>query len=414
MTNTLAINITGEGKVQYLFPTPKFPVYSTFPPLSFHDVGRNLALYATPDPGWGFSHWGGDASGTTSPLPLLMDGDKNITATFIPIALYYLNISKLGHGTVAKTPKGTVAKTPKVTVAKRAKGYPYPKNPNKSYFPLGTTVQLTATPARGYQFSGWGGDAASTNTTLDLLMEGNKDIAANFIPLGLYDINIAISGRGKVGKTPKQASYQPGTIVQLTATPDLGWTFSHWSGDAYATNNTLNMTLDGDRAITAIFIRLYSLNITIQGPGTVTKSPDLTSYPAGTSVQLKDHPPSGYQNHWSGDIGDALDTQFPLTVIMDDNKTITANFVQLNPLIITTTGAGTVWVGVGTDDDKPYSVSTSYSYMMGRHVRLSANADPGSTFSHWSGDASGISSSTSLLMNGYKNITANFSILIPF
>ncbi len=35
-----------------------------------------------PDPGWAFSGWGGDAAGTMSPVTVLMDGDKTVTATF--------------------------------------------------------------------------------------------------------------------------------------------------------------------------------------------------------------------------------------------------------------------------------------------------------------------------------------------
>jgi hypothetical protein len=43
-----------------------------------------VPLTATPDPGYIFSEWSGDASGTDNPLSVLMNSDKTITATFGP------------------------------------------------------------------------------------------------------------------------------------------------------------------------------------------------------------------------------------------------------------------------------------------------------------------------------------------
>lgn len=41
-------------------------------------------LAATPDPGYLFTGWTGDATGTDNPLSVIMDADKTITATFTP------------------------------------------------------------------------------------------------------------------------------------------------------------------------------------------------------------------------------------------------------------------------------------------------------------------------------------------
>ncbi|MDK2952541.1 MAG: hypothetical protein PWQ77_2206 [Kosmotogales bacterium] len=56
-------------------------------------------------------------------------------------------------------------------------------NPEKLLYAPGETVQLTATPEYGWQFSGWTGDYVSQNQTIYLNMNGNMFITAVFTPL---------------------------------------------------------------------------------------------------------------------------------------------------------------------------------------------------------------------------------------
>jgi hypothetical protein len=46
-------------------------------------TGDVVTLIAVPDPGWIFSGWSGDLDGDASPVTLMMDGDKAVTATFV-------------------------------------------------------------------------------------------------------------------------------------------------------------------------------------------------------------------------------------------------------------------------------------------------------------------------------------------
>lgn len=53
-----------------------------FPDQTSYASGTSVQLTATANPGYSFSGWSGDASGSTNPLTIIMDGNKNITATF--------------------------------------------------------------------------------------------------------------------------------------------------------------------------------------------------------------------------------------------------------------------------------------------------------------------------------------------
>lgn len=64
----LSTSVIGQGSVS--------PASGTFA------EGEAVSLTATPASGWQFSGWSGDASGTSNPLSLSMDANKNITATF--------------------------------------------------------------------------------------------------------------------------------------------------------------------------------------------------------------------------------------------------------------------------------------------------------------------------------------------
>ncbi len=46
----------------------------------------------------------------------------------------------------------------------------------------GTTATLTSIPAPGYVFTGWTGDATGTDNPLSVLMDGDKNITANYAP----------------------------------------------------------------------------------------------------------------------------------------------------------------------------------------------------------------------------------------
>ena len=213
-----------------------------------------------------------------------------------------------------------------------------------------------------------------------------------------YSLGVTLDGQGSVVKNPNQATYTYGTVVQLTATADTGWTFSSWGGDLSGSANPASVTMNGNRSVTAYFTQNQcTLTVTLDGSGSVTKNPDLASYAYGTVVTVNAVPATGWVfSSWSGDLSGSTN---PTTITMTTNKAITAHFTQNHyTLTITLDGSGSV---TKSPDN------TTYSY--GEVVTLTGVPDSGWVLSSWSGDLSGSQNPKTITMNGNKSVTAHFS-----
>jgi uncharacterized repeat protein (TIGR02543 family) len=355
-TYTLAVTSTGTGSVA---KSPDQPTYNH---------GTVVNLTATPGPGQSLVSWGGSASGNTNPLPVTMDGNKTITATFTNP----LNVTVTGNGSVAKSPDQT------------------------GYAP-GTSVTLTATPAAGSRFLGWSGDTSGATNPLTLTVNATKNVTANFI--NAYTLPVAVTGTGSVVKSPDQPTYDPGTIVALTANPGTGYHFVNWTGDTTASANPLSVAMTRDRPMTANFvINTYPLTVNVTGSGTVDKNPSQASYDHGTNVVLTANPSVGY--HFEGWSGDATGSTSPISVPMTGPKVVTATFA-INTYTLTTNV-----VGPGTVTRSPNQAL----YDHGTTVSLTATPATGYHFVGWSGDVVGNTSPIPVLMDGNKSVTATFAI----
>ena len=224
LINSYTLNVTAANGA-----VAKVPSQATY------THGTTVALTATPNAGYVFSSWSGDVTGSTNPLTVTMDANKNITANFTLIT-YTLNVTST-NGTVVKNPS------------------------TATYLPA-ATVTLTATANTGYTFTSWSGDATGSTNPLTVTMNANKNITANYT-INTYTLTVAASN-GTVAKVPNQATYNYGTTATLTATPNTGYIFSSWSGDATGSTNPLTVTIDANKNITANFTQTA-----IVGPGVV-------------------------------------------------------------------------------------------------------------------------------------------------
>jgi len=100
---------------------------------------------------------------------------------------------------------------------------------------------------------------------------------------------------------------------------------------------------------------LLTTNVSPSGSGSVTKNPNKTSYGYNESVQLIATAYSGYTfSHWSGD---ALGSSNPIIIRMDSNKTVTANFDALLPILPTVSITATDTSAGEPSNDGSFTVS---------------------------------------------------------
>jgi uncharacterized repeat protein (TIGR02543 family) len=229
-----------------------------------------------------------------------MNGNKSVTAHFTQNQ-YTLTVTIDGSGSVTKSP-------------------------DQATYTYGQVVTLTAVPGTGWAFSSWTGDLTGSQNPTTITMNGNKAVTAHFTQ-NQYTLTVTIDGSGSVTKNPNQATYPYGTVVQLTATADTGWTFSSWSGDLSGSANPVSITMNGNKSVTAHFTQnQYTLTVTIDGSGSVTKNPDQATYSYGQVVTLTAVANSGWAfSYWSGDLSGS---QNPKTITMNGNKAVTAHFVD--------------------------------------------------------------------------------------
>ncbi|MBO2008207.1 InlB B-repeat-containing protein [Hymenobacter negativus] len=135
---------------------------------------------------------------------------------------------------------------------------------------------------------------------------------------------------GTITRSPNATSYAAGTVVTLTAVPAAGYVFAGWSGAASGSSATTTVTVTANSTATATFTpstaTTYTLTTTASptAGGTITRSPNASSYAAGTVVTLTATAAAGYA--FSGWSGASTATTATTTVTVNANSTATAAF----------------------------------------------------------------------------------------
>ena len=171
-----------------------------------------VSLVAKPEEGYRFVEWMGDVETVAdvhAATTTMLAGDFSVTAVFRPIAQYELTISSTIGGSVSAPGEGTLI------------------------YCEGTSIDLVATPTKGYRFGGWTGDVATIAdpdaAATAILMGGNYSIAANFIRT--CDLTVSSTDGGSV-TAPGEGSfvYDVDTVVELVAEAEGGYRFIGWTG----------------------------------------------------------------------------------------------------------------------------------------------------------------------------------------
>jgi uncharacterized protein (TIGR03437 family) len=261
-----------------------------------------------------FGRWSdeGDAAHTISA------GDSAIySASFIQE--FPLKTSIVGNGTITVDPPS-----------------------DSGFYPTGSVVTLTATPASGFSFLHWTGfigvlqGGLANPTTLRLTFQ-NANYVANFIPRNPTAVStdppgLAVTVDGSSSATPRGFDWAAGSTHTLAVAsmiaPAAGvrYVFQKWS-DGGALSHSV--TAGAPATYTAIFKRQYQLITNTGGTGgTFSVSPPAADgfYDEGTKVQVAALPANGFSFvNWSGDFKGAVPSN---PIVMNDQQMVTANFVR--------------------------------------------------------------------------------------
>jgi hypothetical protein len=124
--------------------------------------------------------------------------------------------------------------------------------PALDIYDCGAVVELSATPAPCWHFVGWEGPVADSSGVATVTMYGNKTVTAVFA-IDKHVLEVSVEGAGRVALSPEGGIYDCGSTVQLTATPEPGWHFAGWRGDAAGASTSNSILMDGERHATAVF-----------------------------------------------------------------------------------------------------------------------------------------------------------------
>jgi hypothetical protein len=151
----VVLPLSACGPAKYTLNTAVSPEGAgTITPLSDkYEAGTKVTLTAEPASGYAFDRWSGDVTGTASSIIITMDSDKSINANFKTGYTLNTSVNPSGGGTVS---------------------------PASGAYGEGAKVNLVATPANGYAFYRWDGDASGTSNPITITMNSARSVTALF------------------------------------------------------------------------------------------------------------------------------------------------------------------------------------------------------------------------------------------
>ena len=367
-------------------------------PIVYYVPGTQVTVTATPAEGYVFLRWSMGGADDTNPVMTFSMNNRIQTLPFPIIRRLPLVISGVtpaGGGTVSLTPEGS----PMTFGTDQAR-----------YYPLGTRVTTTAVPNEGYEFTEWtqrfsNGTIRSVSRSPAVMSQLDNynevyTLTANFSRLYRLTTNVTPAGSGTVSVNNDRGSYAAGTQLTITATPAEGYVFTGWQGASTEAQPALQFTTaDSAQTLTATFARAYTLTTntapTIGGTVSYPLLPGQTRFVGGTNVTVTARPMLGYA--FSGWSGASTSTNPVVTVTMDSDKTLTANFLREYTLNIRNNIGGNV-------SRSPNQTG----YIDGTQVTVTALPVTNYQFVGWSGASMSTNPIVTITMNSDKLLEAKF------
>jgi hypothetical protein len=185
--------------------------------------GSVVKLYAHAEADSKFKCWHGDVIARGDKCTVTMNSSKSVSAEFVEIETFSLVVTATGSG------GGHIA-----------------RSLDSDKYILGAAITLIATADEGSRFRGWHGDTSEKGSVINVTMDSEKTISAEFsvIKSHTLTVNLSGTGHGVVNRSSDAEMYYQGSSVTLTANADAGSTFIGWRGDVSSLEDicTIKMT----------------------------------------------------------------------------------------------------------------------------------------------------------------------------
>ncbi|AFK05956.1 hypothetical protein Theba_0222 [Mesotoga prima MesG1.Ag.4.2] len=249
-------NVTSDHTIAATFKIKTYTVSVSSNPVEGGSVngggtynhGAQVSCQATANEGYRFVNWteGGVVVSDNSTYTFNITANRNLVANFVRV--YSVTFSVVDSEGVLQGAEVSFNGETKVTDVQ-----------GKAVF---TGV---VTGSKAYTVSKEGYNSATGTVNID----SDKGVDITLVKK-TYTLTVSSVGQGTVTKNPDKATYTHGEVVQLTANPDSGWNFDSWSGDLTGSTNPVNITMDGNKSITANFSEItYSITFSVsdsEGP----------------------------------------------------------------------------------------------------------------------------------------------------
>jgi hypothetical protein len=209
-----------------------------------HNAGTVISVNATAGSGSVLSHWllDGNNNGSANPFTITMNSNHTLTAVFIS------NSSVVWDLLVGSD-----------------HGSPVPGVGHNSYNNGSSVTCSVTTPVLDNNtvwtctgYAGTGSVPSNGNgTSVTFTINQNSTITWNWQGTPVqYQLLIVVNGTGFTNPPMGNYNYNVGIVVSVSATANSGWVFSHWllDGNNVGSTNPLNVTMNANHALTAVFI----------------------------------------------------------------------------------------------------------------------------------------------------------------
>jgi len=235
--------------------------------------------------------------------------------------------------------------------------------PDQTTYTHGTSVQLTATPATGWHFTGWSGDLSGTTNPATITIDGNKAITGTFA-INTFTITPFAGPNGSISPaTPQTVDYD--SNLTFTITPNTGYHVLDALVDGSSvgavtsyifTNLTENYTIAASFAIDT-YTDTYTLTYTAGANGTISGTSPQTVNQGATGAPVTAVPHAGYHFvSWSDGIFTAARTDTAVT----GSVSVTATFA-IDTFTVTPSAASNGSISPSTTQTVDYDSNLTFT-----------------------------------------------------